>query len=184
MTKLFPLIVLSMFFVACQPNASTNNQTDTEKTTPIATPNSNNNATSNKGAFNPPHPVDNSPFTAALLKDWWVVEYWVDAVHPENDRPNKGRWYKFNQDGTFTGGLWEDEKEHGSYKVFLNHKDEWVLRIDSNIDRLDAEWGLLINKAGDEMSWVGTETYPAYDPVTLKLIELGSRPTKKQFGME
>ena len=121
--------------------------------------------------------------TAVLTSRFWVFEHWVDMDYPE-DKVNKGRWYRFYNDGTYDGGHWEDHNDHGTW--FLRPGEQHTnLFIDSEIDdMLDGKWQVQ-GITGDEqaMSWVNTGEYGNKKAPMCKLMAMLSIPTAAQFGM-
>lgn len=120
--------------------------------------------------------------TQALLRNFWVFEFYIDRKNPDNRIAKKGKWYKFEPDGTFTGGQWQDQTHAGVYRVY--RKDNKVmLLIDSNNDSEDAEFDMQgLTGDAEAMSWVGTSRFDM-SHVILKAINLLTRPTKEQFGV-
>ncbi|HKK75767.1 MAG TPA: hypothetical protein VJ953_11890 [Saprospiraceae bacterium] len=122
--------------------------------------------------------------TRVLQSKFWVFEHWVKVDGgplPEN----KGRWYRFYEDGTYDGGQWDDHNDHGTY--FLREGNKWTeLYVDSEINDLyDAKWQVQgIGGMEDAMSWVKTKEFGDKEPALCKLTGMLSMPTKEQWGME
>ena len=138
------------------------------------------------GSFRAPVPVGiNSREAQALVQQYWVFEYYIDPNVPTNNRLNRGRWYKFNPDGTFESGHWDQKTANGSWGLGMSQKHEYVVvHLDSNIDAEDSEYMIQgINDENDAMSWVGTDLYDQ-GHIMLKTMQLLTMPTKKQFGLE
>jgi hypothetical protein len=122
--------------------------------------------------------------TTVLLSRFWVFEHWIDTAGPDGNK-NKGRWYRFYEDGTYDGGHWEDHNDHGTW--FLKKGGEYTeLFIDSEINDLkDAKWQIQgINGMQDAMSWVKTKEFGDQRSALCKLNGMLSIPTKAQFGLE
>ena len=122
--------------------------------------------------------------TRILTSRFWVFEHWVDVDRP-GDTSNKGRWYRFYQDGTYDGGHWEDHNDHGTW--FLRQGEEYTeLFVDSEINDLkDAKWQIQgISGSEDAMSWVKTHEFGDKRGAMCKMMPLLSMPTKAQFGVE
>lgn len=181
-STLFLIVLAAVFFTSCESDNTTETNTSTIVETPQNTPPPTS-PTAATGRFNPPKPAGNTSFEKAFLEGIWVFEFYVDPSSRENSDFNRGRWYQFKADGSFTSGHWQEQTANGSWKVF-QREDKWLLFVDSTIDSQDAEFELTVNKEADAMSWVGTSTFKAYDPIMLKVIQLTSLPTKKQFGVE
>jgi hypothetical protein len=122
--------------------------------------------------------------TRLLTSRFWVFEHWVDADDP-TDKSNRGRWYRFYEDGTYDGGQWTDHYDHGTW--FLRKGSQYTeLFIDSEInDLMDGKWEVQ-GIAGDEtaMSWVKTREYGDKKAALCKMMAMLSMPTKEQFGMQ
>ena len=121
--------------------------------------------------------------TAVLTSRFWVFEHWVDMDYPE-DKVNKGRWYRFYEDGTYDGGHWEDHNDHGTW--FLRKGAQHTnLFIDSEIDdMLDGKWQIQgVTGDSQAMSWVNTGEFGNKKSPMCKLMAMLSIPTKEQFGM-
>lgn len=128
-------------------------------------------------------PVDMTE-TAVLLSRFWVFEHWVETNNPTRNA-NKGRWYRFYENGTYDGGHWEDHNDHGTWflKKGAQHTE---LFIDSDRnDLMDAKWEIQgINGTQDAMSWVKTKDFGDQQSALCKLNAMLSIPTKAQFGLE
>lgn len=130
----------------------------------------------------PPQLPPQNPTTAKLMKDYWVFEFYVVPGDRAASRAGQGRWYKFNPDGTFESGRWDDEK-WGSGNWYYQERDgKRYLRLDSSVDAEDAEWDLQ-GATEDAMSWSGTATYDQ-GGIILKALNLMTIPTREQFGYE
>lgn len=124
-----------------------------------------------------------SPYVQTLLNNFWVYEYYVDSKDRSTQLPNKGRWYKFNADGTFEGGQWEEQTHAGSWVLNIE-EGNWVIYLDSNNDALDNQFFIQGLEPGVEStSWVGTSRFEN-SHIIIKVINLLTRPTKQQFGVE
>lgn len=128
-------------------------------------------------------PNTHSTYVQTLLNNYWVYEYYVDSQDRSNQIPNKGRWYKFNPDGTFTGGQWQEQTHAGSW--VLNIEDgTWVIYLDSNNDALDNQFFIQgLEPGAESTSWVGTSRFDN-SHIIIKVINLLTMPTKAQFGVE
>ncbi len=115
----------------------------------------------------------------------WVFEFYVLPEYPELQKSNKGRWFIFNPDGTYSTGVWDKETCGGTYLVYNNPEyNKPLVYLDSDHDMDDMEFEIQsINKETDAMGWVGTSRFNKVPPM-IKVIALDSRPTKEQFGVE
>lgn len=121
--------------------------------------------------------------TRVLQSRFWVFEHWV-LVNGGPAPENKGKWYRFYEDGTYDGGQWEDHYDHGTY--FLRKGEKWTeLYVDSEINDLyDAKWQVQsMTSLEDAMSWVKTKEFGDNIPAMCKLMGMLSMPTKEQFGV-
>ncbi len=131
-----------------------------------------------------PVPAESNRETALLTKDFWVFEFYVIPGDQEKSFFNRGLWYKLQMDGTFTYGHWEEYLGKGSWKLTY-FQGTPILTIDSETDNsYDMFWELNFgNYQGFEASFVATRDSPQ-PGVMCKVINLMTRPTKKQFGYE
>ncbi|MCB0570581.1 MAG: hypothetical protein KDC66_12485 [Phaeodactylibacter sp.] len=135
-----------------------------------------------KGSFLPPLNPGESPLIATLATDFWVFEYYV-AEDPEARKANKGLWFKFNPDGTYESGHWEEQIGYGSWRL-AEFEGDLILSLDNIYDSQDGQWEIQgVNKDQDTMTWVGVNKTTTAGVIT-KVINLLSRPTKAQFGVE
>lgn len=140
--------------------------------------------TTSTGSFEPPSPPDLGHVeTQALVLNYWVFEIVRDTRNPQNNRTKPGTWYQLNTDGTFTGGQWSQTTHQGSWR-FRIQDGRAYLNIDSSIDTEDVQFELQgMSADGDTMSWVSTNLY-GNGGMLIKVINLLTIPTKKQFGVE
>lgn len=140
-------------------------------------------------------PLEDSGFATPVLPDmslrennlltrtFWVAEFWVDHANNGNNEANRGRWWRFEKDGTFSTGLWEDVLANGSWVIYKD-QTRYRLHMDANINRFDMEFELQqIAPSETYMSWAGTPTY-GMSRIAVKAISLLTQPTKAQFGIE
>jgi len=139
--------------------------------------------TPESGSFLSPAAPAASTTVTILLHNYWVFEHYIHSQEFEPGKSNEGRWYQFKPDGTFVAGQWEEIKSKGSWGMGVGENNAEMLNIDSDNDAEDAQWNLQISRDGDEMSWVGARE-TTYQGHIIKVINLGSQPTKKQFGKE
>ncbi|MEM6380351.1 MAG: hypothetical protein AAF705_19335 [Bacteroidota bacterium] len=118
-----------------------------------------------------------------LLTNFWVFEYYIIPNNHPASVENRGRWVAFSEDGTFECGHWENQTSQGTWTIF-NDDGKLKVRLDAVDNVEDAEWELQFNADGDVASWIGTSTFPTNKGVMAKVINLMTRPTKKQFGYE
>lgn len=122
--------------------------------------------------------------TALLTKDFWVFEYYVIPGDPQKSMFNRGLWYKLNMNGTFEYGHWEESLGTGSWKLG-EYEGKPILTVDSGTDNsFDMFWEINFGDySGFEASFVATKDSPQAGTMC-KMINIMTRPTKKQFGYE
>lgn len=134
------------------------------------------------GAFISPVPAGNHPMVPILTRDFWVFEFYV-ADQAGARAANKGRWFRFFNDGTYESGHWEDKTGYGSWQL-QDEDGKVMLHLDNIIDAEDAQWEIQgVNKEQDTMTWAGANKTKVAGVIT-KVINLLTRPTKAQFGVE
>ncbi|MCB0587954.1 MAG: hypothetical protein KDD06_21865 [Phaeodactylibacter sp.] len=134
------------------------------------------------GSFLAPLPPIDHPMAPILLKDYWVFEFYV-VDDPAARAANKGRWFRFFEDGTFESGRWQEKTGYGSWSIKVEDGDV-MLYVDNIVDADDGEWEIQgVNKDKDTMTWVGVNKTSTAGVIT-KVINLLTMPTKAQFGVE
>lgn len=130
--------------------------------------------------YAPALPVVQNEYTAALMRDYWVFEFYVIKDVIDVRFQNIGRWFQFNPDGTFRMGRWNEEIGVGSWK-FEYRADKPYLILDSNIKGMDEIFQIqALSGANDAFALTG-HTKDA-EAIHIKMIHLLSMPTKEQFG--
>ena len=116
-----------------------------------------------------------------LAKDYWVVT----GYHKINDRQasksNRGRWYQFRPDCTFTAGHFDKVLSTGT----------WALESKGTHIRLNAEnvtedglWRMQFQSDGSQAVFVGTEQYQT-NSIQMRLESLLFAPKNpKEMGWE
>ncbi len=172
---LFLALSLSLFW-ACTDDAATTQEgasetTETTETAPT-------------GSIHSPSPAGDSHMEALLTKDYWVFEFYIpkDDSDMEAKLFNRGRWYRFNPDGTYENGHWQEVQGKGIWKYYVEDGQDKIW-LDSANNKEDSEYKLKANGEGDAMSWVGSRRYNQ-SGIMIKAINLMTMPTKKQFGIE
>jgi hypothetical protein len=128
-----------------------------------------------------PPPLDIPEANTLLNSPYWVAEFWVKDG--KNTPESKGRWWKFEPDGTYTTGLWQDQIASGVWAL-TDDQGKILLHLDANVAGLNEEFHLQgTSQGGGYMSWVGTRLY-GMNTVAVKSISLLSKPTRAQFGVE
>lgn len=128
-------------------------------------------------------PPPNTREAQILLRNYWVFEFYIVPGDRETSMANRGRWYKFNADGTFLTGQWEEDWSQGIWSIYYGGEFP-VIHVDAERNDIDGEWELQ-GISGDEetLSWMGTRRYN-HKGTAVKVINLLTKPTKKQFNME
>lgn len=136
-----------------------------------------------EGTFATPVAPDvSNKYAALLLKTFWVAEYWVNHDDESQNRPNKGRWWRFKEDGTFVTGQWEQTYTQGSWVIY-NDADKTLLHMDAADNNFDMEFEIQgLSQWQDYMSWAGTKSY-GLSRIAVKAVSLLSTPTKAQFNV-
>jgi hypothetical protein len=134
------------------------------------------------GSFLPPLQQEETPMVTTLTTDYWVFEFYV--VDDKSRRTaNKGRWFNFHPDGTYESGIWENETGYGSWRI-QQEPEGTMLYLDNINDTQDEKWEIQgVNDAKDTMTWAGISETPNAGVIT-KAINLLTKPTKQQFGVE
>lgn len=134
------------------------------------------------GSFLPPQAPGDNPLAEILMRDFWIFEFYV-VDDPALRAANKGRWFKFYPDGTFEAGLWQEKTGYGSWSLQTVDGDR-ILRLDNIVDAEDIQWEIQgVNSEQDTMTWAGINKTNNAGAIT-KVINLLTRPTKAQFGVE
>ena len=138
--------------------------------------------TGETGSFAAPISQETNEITQVLMQHYWIVEFYIDPENSILARSQKGRWFQFSQDGTFKTGQWEEQLGYGSW-FFTTRDGKYYLTIDNVDNSMDAEYEVQdINNAGDALSWLGQKGGKDSGAI-IKMIQLWSMPTKKQFGV-
>ena len=179
------LILLVFLFVACdedpkrsdigQQSSESNQDVNAQVQSPACV----------EGSFVPALAPGNSYYEQLAQMNWWVMEYYINTQGPKDrlDRSQTGRWFKFEADGTFTEGQWEEQIGYGTWRM-TERDGKTFLFVDNFCNNRDGEWEVQdANNAEDAMSWNGMKGYSDGGAI-VKIINLLSRPTKKQFGYE
>lgn len=100
-----------------------------------------------------------------LTTGYWYMEVYVKINDPEASTANRGRWYKFAPDGTFTTGRYKGISAKG---VWTYDPQTALIFIDSEKNDQDGEWKIQMGKTGTVMILVGTERF-AQNSIQIKL---------------
>ena len=128
-------------------------------------------------------PPPNTKEAQVLLRNWWVFEYYVVAGDRETSLANRGRWYKFSADGTFDTGQWQEDWGKGIWTLYYGGQFP-VLHLITEDQEIIGEWEIQAISGDEEtISLMGTGRYNQKG-IAVKVINLLSKPTRKQFNME
>jgi hypothetical protein len=177
------LIIASLFSLMLISNCTQEKTKTPAPQTNAQAPQTTPDQTDNQGYAAKPNPIGDSKYANILVAGYWVFEKYY---HPEKPKKalGKGRWFKFEKDGSFVSGRWEEQTASGSWRLYSREGKQFIL-LDSTNNSEDAEFDIQgINGDGDIMAWVGTPAYAAYDPVSLTIMNLLTIPTKAQFGVQ
>jgi hypothetical protein len=121
-----------------------------------------------------------------LTKSYWVIEGYLDNESSGQQRiAATGQWIQCFDNGTFFGGHWGRQTHAGVWYLHYNHKFPRLI-LDSNVDRMDGTWDMQgLSPDHSEMSWVrlsGDVFGLPHRSISVRLVELYDRPTKKQFA--
>jgi len=145
------------------------------------------NATTSVGAFGQVLAPPMERLEAQMLtKSYWVIEGYADSdASREQKIAATGQWLQCFPNGTFYAGHWDRHTHSGAW--YMDYQGRAPrLTLDSNVDRMDAVWEIQ-GMTGDQasMAWVripdtGFGLYRG--SLSVKVIELYDRPTRKQFA--
>lgn len=123
--------------------------------------------------------------TDALQKEYWVFEFMVHPYDVDISRFNRGRWYDFHADGTYTGGHWQEQNDSGNW-FYRGTPQQTFVVVDSDANDLnDAEWEIQGSTYDyTAMSWVRTGKLGDQVKFHGKLLRLTTPPTKASLGVE
>lgn len=131
----------------------------------------------------PPQPIPNTREAQLLLRDYWVFEYYIVPGNREESMANRGKWYKFNADGTFTAGHWKDFETTGTWSLYYGNEYPLIHLQAQNAALTGAYQVQGISNDTEYMSWMGIARYNQKGHA-VKVMNLLTEPTRKQFGLE
>lgn len=91
-----------------------------------------------------------------LTTGYWYVEVYVKINDREAGQANRGRWFQFNPDGTFSTGRYKGISAKGGWTY---DPKTALIYIDSEKNDQDGEWKIQMGKSGMVMILVGTERF-------------------------
>ncbi len=150
-------LILTMFLISCQngcgnmQNTNANDPGSQEQTQ----------QTDNSGTPSPTEPGELRGATAQEQRvfDMYTRDYWVvTGFHKIGDKPafkrNRGRWYQFNPNGTFTVGHFDKVLSKGNWRL---EQQASHMRLDAENDEEDGLWRMQVRSDESMLVWVGTE---------------------------
>ena len=133
-------------------------------------------------AKTPPNPQTEQEerVVRVLTTELWAVWSLVRIKRQAETRANQGAWYKFNKDGTYEYGFWDEEISSGTW--YFDGK-AGQLNLDSKLKGDDRQWKLQMGNSEDVMVWVGTQKFTTTD-ISLKLHRFYNVPkTRAELGV-
>ncbi len=135
----------------------------------------------------PPKLVAPNPQTAqeqrvvrVLTTEYWSVWALVRIKDVPANRINQGAWFKFETDGTYKYGFWDETISTGTWTFDGTNA---LLNLDSKLKGDDREWRIQMGSDEDVMVWIGTEKYNTPD-IQLKLMRFFNIPkTRAELGV-
>jgi len=126
--------------------------------------------------------------TDLLLTDYWVYEYYV-IPEKVGVGPNfVGTWYKFNPNGTYTKGQFQETFDNGNWYISerpSEHQPGKVFRyiyFDSAVNDLWDVGFEIQGTSGYNMSWVKQLNPPDGESGLGKVMKMLTKPTREQLG--
>ena len=115
-----------------------------------------------------------------LTTELWAVWALVRIKDQPANRQNQGAWFKFNPDGTYEYGFWDEPIGSGAW--FFDGSTA-NLHLDSELQGDDREWRLQMGQDEDVMVWIGTDRFHTTD-IQLKLERFANVPkTRAELGV-
>lgn len=111
---------------------------------------------------------------AFLTADLWHFEFALTVTEVPENNIYEGHWIDFNDDGTYTKGIYDEVTVEG---VFTYNNDNKTLRIyPTKGNETVKEWEILTN--GDVIIFVGTNTF-GNNSEQIKLARARQLPVRK-----
>jgi hypothetical protein len=92
----------------------------------------------------------------AFTTGYWYVEGWVQMNSPEASLQNRGRWFKFSPDGTYTSGRYQKTTGKGTWKYTPSLA---TVQLEAENFNETGEFTIKMATNNQVMIWVGTERY-------------------------
>ena len=130
----------------------------------------------------PPNPVtaQEQRVHRVLTTELWAVWSLIRIKKAKETRENQGAWFKFDPDGTYEYGFWDEPISTGTW-YFDGTKG--LLDLDSKMKGDDRQWKVQMASSEDVMVWVGTQKYATTD-ISMKLERFANVPkTRAELGV-
>lgn len=115
-----------------------------------------------------------------LTTELWAVWSLIRIKKVPETRMNQGAWFKFNIDGTYEYGYWDEPISTGTW-YFDGQAGQ--INLDSKLKGDDRQWKVQMGSSEEVMVWVGTEKYTTTD-ISLKLERFHNVPqTRAELGV-
>ena len=130
----------------------------------------------------PPNPLtaQEQRVHRVLTTELWAVWSLIRIKKVKDTRANQGTWFKFNPDGTYEYGYWDEPISTGTW-FFDGPKA--LLNLDSKLKGDDRQWEVKMSSGEEVMVWVGTQKFSTTD-ISLKLERFANVPkTRAELGV-
>jgi hypothetical protein len=116
----------------------------------------------------------------ALSTGYWAMEVYVKIQDRPADAANRGKWFNFNPDGTYTSGRWDKETGKGVWEYTAQEAKIWL--DPEGEDEPNMEFTLKMSSDESIMIWVGTERYNQNN-IQIKMGNYLDLPSKEVIKM-
>ena len=121
--------------------------------------------------------IADSVFVPMLVKGYWVIDAFIMTGDSTAQDRNRGRWFRFQPDGTFKSGRYGETSTRGSW--FWENRNQ-TITIDADRDEEDSEYRLRKVPSDNILFFVGTPTYDQTN-VQGKMVHFNQLPDAKSF---
>ena len=92
----------------------------------------------------------------ALQQNYWYIHAMIKSQQPEYNLRTRGRWYQFNEDGTFNSGYLDQTGKGGTWEYDPVNA---FIHLKANNFEESGEYGVKMGNSGTVMIWEGTARY-------------------------